>query len=226
VRPNRQPSIKRRLGRTSGPRHSGREGSTQITRPAFTKTGFLATAKGHSIPRVSERARAIGERTTHRSLGVALACRRPHLCPRPSTPLIVTDRTRYWATCAVAAIPLATSIAAAARFATQRLTAATLVVLNTARWHATKGRRERQLPHVFRTDLRKRLAVVGPSRTTPSGAEPTNAEVRALFVWWQVQDSNLRRHTPTDLQSAPIGRSGNLPCWAQLVPGAATRKNT
>jgi hypothetical protein len=28
---------------------------------------------------------------------------------------------------------------------------------------------------------------------------------------WQVQDSNLRRHTPTDLQSAPIGRSGNLP---------------
>jgi hypothetical protein len=28
---------------------------------------------------------------------------------------------------------------------------------------------------------------------------------------WQVQDSNLRRYTPTDLQSAPIGRSGNLP---------------
>ena len=28
---------------------------------------------------------------------------------------------------------------------------------------------------------------------------------------WQVKDSNLRRHTPTDLQSAPIGRSGNLP---------------
>jgi uncharacterized protein YajQ (UPF0234 family) len=26
-----------------------------------------------------------------------------------------------------------------------------------------------------------------------------------------VQDSNLRRNTPTDLQSAPIGRSGNLP---------------
>jgi hypothetical protein len=30
--------------------------------------------------------------------------------------------------------------------------------------------------------------------------------------WWQVQDSNLRRHTPTDLQSASIGRSDNLPC--------------
>ena len=30
-------------------------------------------------------------------------------------------------------------------------------------------------------------------------------------LWWQVQDSNLRRRKPTDLQSAPIGRSGNLP---------------
>ena len=29
---------------------------------------------------------------------------------------------------------------------------------------------------------------------------------------WQVKDSNLRRRKPTDLQSAPIGRSGNLPC--------------
>ena len=31
---------------------------------------------------------------------------------------------------------------------------------------------------------------------------------------WQVQDSNLRRRKPTDLQSAPIGRSGNLP-WCE-----------
>lgn len=30
--------------------------------------------------------------------------------------------------------------------------------------------------------------------------------------WCQVQDLNLRRLTPTDLQSAPIGRSGNLAC--------------
>jgi hypothetical protein len=35
---------------------------------------------------------------------------------------------------------------------------------------------------------------------------------RAL-LWWQVQDSNLGRRKPTDLQSAPIGRSGNLPLW-------------
>ena len=32
-----------------------------------------------------------------------------------------------------------------------------------------------------------------------------------LDLWWQVQDSNLCRRKPTDLQSAPIGRSGNLP---------------
>jgi hypothetical protein len=30
---------------------------------------------------------------------------------------------------------------------------------------------------------------------------------------WQIQDSNLGRRKPTDLQSAPIGRSGNLPVW-------------
>src|SRR6202012_14909 len=32
-----------------------------------------------------------------------------------------------------------------------------------------------------------------------------------LDLRWQVQDSNLCRRKPTDLQSAPIGRSGNLP---------------
>jgi hypothetical protein len=34
---------------------------------------------------------------------------------------------------------------------------------------------------------------------------------RLLHPVWQVKDSNLRRYTPTDLQSVPIGRSGNLP---------------
>lgn len=37
------------------------------------------------------------------------------------------------------------------------------------------------------------------------------ARSRGNPSWWQVQDSNLRRHTPTDLQSASIGRSDNLP---------------
>ena len=39
---------------------------------------------------------------------------------------------------------------------------------------------------------------------------------------WQVQDSNLRRHKPTDLQSVPIGRSGNLPGCSR--PGLAGRQ--
>ena len=34
---------------------------------------------------------------------------------------------------------------------------------------------------------------------------------RELFVYWEMKDSNLRRLTPSDLQSDPIGRSGNLP---------------
>ena len=29
--------------------------------------------------------------------------------------------------------------------------------------------------------------------------------------WWRVKDSNLGRRKPADLQSAPIGRSGNPP---------------
>ena len=29
--------------------------------------------------------------------------------------------------------------------------------------------------------------------------------------WWAVEDSNLRRCTPTDLQSVPVGRLGNRP---------------
>ena len=30
-------------------------------------------------------------------------------------------------------------------------------------------------------------------------------------VWWRGKDSNLRRHKPADLQSAPFGRSGTPP---------------
>ncbi len=30
--------------------------------------------------------------------------------------------------------------------------------------------------------------------------------------WWEMVDSNHRSRQTTDLQSAPIGRSGNLPC--------------
>ena len=39
----------------------------------------------------------------------------------------------------------------------------------------------------------------------------------AFVPLWQVKDSNLRRYTPTDLQSVPIGRSGNLPGVVRAV---------
>jgi uncharacterized protein YajQ (UPF0234 family) len=42
---------------------------------------------------------------------------------------------------------------------------------------------------------------------------------------WQVLDSNQRRLQPTILQTAPFGRSGNLPCRLEFHP-AAGRNNT
>jgi hypothetical protein len=63
----------------------------------------------------------------------------------------------------------------------------------------------RKLPHVFRTDSRKPPDLAGHSRTTAKGPCHANAQVTGLPTWWQVQwqvqDSNLRRHTPTDLQN-------------------------
>lgn len=47
-------------------------------------------------------------------------------------------------------------------------------------------------------------------------SDPQTCWSGALFTGWQAQDSNLRRHTPTDLQSAPIGRSGNLPVLTRI----------
>ena len=49
--------------------------------------------------------------------------------------------------------------------------------------------------------------------------------VRGLFDLWQVLDSNQRRLQPTILQTAPFGRSGNLPCRVEFHP-AAGRNNT
>ena len=40
---------------------------------------------------------------------------------------------------------------------------------------------------------------------------PVIASQGPFVGWWRVKDSNLGRHQPTDLQSAPIGRSGNPP---------------
>ena len=50
------------------------------------------------------------------------------------------------------------------------------------------------------------------------GIEPTSPAWKAGVLplnytrgWWGKKDSNLRRHTPADLQSAPFGRSGISP---------------
>ena len=39
---------------------------------------------------------------------------------------------------------------------------------------------------------------------------------------WEVQDSNLRRHKPSDLQSDPFDRFGNSPLDSGLAPTFAT----
>ena len=44
-----------------------------------------------------------------------------------------------------------------------------------------------------------------------TGPCPRFHRSRTVFAAWRVKDSNLGRHQPTDLQSAPIGRSGNPP---------------
>ena len=53
-----------------------------------------------------------------------------------------------------------------------------------------------------------------PLRTGPVPKRRSGPVEIASDQRWQVQDSNLRRRKPTDLQSAPIGRSGNLP-WCE-----------
>ena len=53
------------------------------------------------------------------------------------------------------------------------------------------------------------LSYTRDSQTTPAPA------------WWG-KDSNLRRHQPADLQSAPFGRSGTPPLPAFLTPNDRT----
>src|SRR5678809_1347022 len=44
----------------------------------------------------------------------------------------------------------------------------------------------------------------------------------SLSITWWGKDSNLRRHKPADLQSAPVGRLGTPPSFpeSRLEPGA------
>ena len=54
-----------------------------------------------------------------------------------------------------------------------------------------------------------------PGKRSESGTEKTFSSTPALRSFseavWRGKDSNLRRHKPADLQSAPFGRSGTPP---------------
>ena len=86
------------------------------------------------------------------------------------------------------------------------------------------GDRRQQLPHVFRTDKpltprpdgisagqvpggtiratrRLRVAMHTPRGYMRRASDRQTCWSEALFAGWQVQDSNLRRHTATDLQN-------------------------
>jgi hypothetical protein len=69
-----------------------------------------------------------------------------------------------------------------------------------------------ELRHVFGTATRRPPDGTGHSRTQQRSA-PDLIRTGQGPIWlvWRVKDSNLGRHQPTDLQSAPIGRSGNPP---------------
>ena len=54
-----------------------------------------------------------------------------------------------------------------------------------------------------------RLALYQLSYSRPHGA-PKKESPRSDY-WWRGEDSNLRRHKPADLQSAPFGHSGTSP---------------
>ncbi len=59
-----------------------------------------------------------------------------------------------------------------------------------------------------------------PSLTPPCDGAGSATPTGSFFLW-EVMDSNHRRRTPADLQSAPFGHSGNFPCLAPLPYGTA-----
>jgi hypothetical protein len=49
-----------------------------------------------------------------------------------------------------------------------------------------------------------------PDHLRPTSGSPTRRHMRRLS-WWAGKDSNLGRHKPADLQSAPFGHLGTCP---------------
>jgi hypothetical protein len=66
-----------------------------------------------------------------------------------------------------------------------------------------------QLPPGFNT--RARTGRKQPWTPGHDRLRPDRCWSWTVSAAWRVKDSNLGRHQPTDLQSAPIGRSGNPP---------------
>ena len=62
--------------------------------------------------------------------------------------------------------------------------------------------------------FRVRLSVAWPLSAHPDPATPTGV------IEWEVMDSNHRRRTPADLQSAPFGHSGNFPYTVPASQGS------
>ena len=51
-----------------------------------------------------------------------------------------------------------------------------------------------------------------PATPSLEGSCSSQLSYSRAGVWWRGEDSNLRRHKPADLQSAPVGRFGTSPC--------------
>ena len=50
-----------------------------------------------------------------------------------------------------------------------------------------------------------------PATPSLEGSCSSQLSYSRAGVWWRGEDSNLRRHKPADLQSAPVGRFGTSP---------------
>ena len=64
--------------------------------------------------------------------------------------------------------------------------------------------------------IRPQTVIDSGSQPDSAGLDETGPYLRfrwsgGCLRWWQVLDSNQRRRQPTVLQTAPFGRSGNLP---------------
>src|SRR3989442_2175567 len=73
------------------------------------------------------------------------------------------------------------------------------------------------------TELRERQSGRRGSSPRPSAwkADALPTELRPRAEWWG-KDSNLRRLTPADLQSAPFGHSGTPPAPRLSCPAASS----